>query len=200
MTGQHWREHADTYRRRAGQAGRDPSAGCISRIWRSRSSILEGRVVPRGVTGELCTRGSTVMLGYWERPRMHGGSDRHVPAGCIPAILRPWTKMATAPIVGRIKDMIIRGGENVYPREFEGVSLYTHPADLWTFRYLACPTNVSAKNSVPGSSCAPASRVDRRRREGISARDQIAHYKVPRPCPVRGRLPDDRDRGRCRNS
>jgi fatty-acyl-CoA synthase len=85
-------------------------------------------IVPRGVSGELCTRGYSVMLGYWgnlEATReaidaagwMHTGDLATVDAD------------GYVNIVGRIKDMIIRGGENVYPREVEEY-LYTHPAVL----------------------------------------------------------------------
>ncbi len=85
-----------------------------------------GRTVGRGETGELCTRGYCVMLGYWNDERatreaidaarwMHTGD------------LAVMDDEGYVNIVGRIKDMIIRGGENIYPREIEEF-LYTHPA------------------------------------------------------------------------
>ncbi|MEJ8280544.1 AMP-binding protein [Pseudonocardia spirodelae] len=84
-----------------------------------------GRTVPRGEPGELCTRGYSVMLGYWEQPEktaevidrarwMHTGD------------LAVMDDEGYVNITGRIKDMVIRGGENVYPREIEEF-LYTHP-------------------------------------------------------------------------
>ena len=86
----------------------------------------EGRIVPRGVTGEFCTRGYSVMLGYWDDAErtaeakdaanwMHTGdlATMDVDGYCA--------------IVGRIKDLVIRGGENIYPREIEEF-LYRHPA------------------------------------------------------------------------
>ncbi|HVD01745.1 MAG TPA: AMP-binding protein [Candidatus Dormibacteraeota bacterium] len=84
-----------------------------------------GRIVPRGTPGELCTRGYSVMLGYWNNPEatveaidsarwMHTGD------------LAEMDDEGYVKIVGRLKDMIIRGGENVYPREIEEF-LYTHP-------------------------------------------------------------------------
>ena len=84
-----------------------------------------GLVVPRGVKGEFCTRGYSVMLGYWENPEktaeavdeagwMHTGD------------LATMDEDGYLDISGRIKDLIIRGGENVYPREVEEF-LYTHP-------------------------------------------------------------------------
>ncbi len=84
-----------------------------------------GAVVPRGTSGELCTRGYSVMLGYWNNPEatriaideagwMHTGD------------LATMDEEGYVKIVGRIKDMIIRGGENVYPREIEEF-LHSHP-------------------------------------------------------------------------
>ena len=85
-----------------------------------------GRVVPRGTTGELCTRGYVVMLGYWENPEATAEAiDR---AGWMhTGDLATLDGDGYANIVGRIKDMVIRGGENVYPREVEEF-LYQHPA------------------------------------------------------------------------
>src|ERR1700689_830506 len=86
----------------------------------------EGRVVPVGTSGEFCTRGYSVMLGYWDDEErtaqaidkagwMHTGDLATMDAG------------GYCNIVGRIKDMVIRGGENIYPREIEEF-LYRHPA------------------------------------------------------------------------
>jgi fatty-acyl-CoA synthase len=86
---------------------------------------LEGRIVPRGERGELCTRGYSIMLGYWDEPAktsdvldingwMHTGD------------LAVIDEEGYCNIVGRIKDMVIRGGENLYPREIEEF-LYRHP-------------------------------------------------------------------------
>jgi fatty-acyl-CoA synthase len=85
-----------------------------------------GRVVPCGTPGELCTRGYVVMLGYWENPEATGQAiDR---AGWMhTGDLATLDADGYANIVGRIKDMVIRGGENVYPREVEEF-LYQHPA------------------------------------------------------------------------
>jgi fatty-acyl-CoA synthase len=85
-----------------------------------------GRIVPRGTPGELCTRGYSVMIGYWDNAEatrqsidvahwMHTGD------------LAVMDDEGYCNIVGRIKDMIIRGGENIYPREVEEF-LYGHPA------------------------------------------------------------------------
>jgi fatty-acyl-CoA synthase len=85
----------------------------------------EGRIVPRGQSGELCTRGYSVMLGYWDDKEktdevldaagwMHTGD------------LATLDDHGYGNIVGRIKDMVIRGGENLYPREIEEF-LFRHP-------------------------------------------------------------------------
>jgi fatty-acyl-CoA synthase len=84
-----------------------------------------GAIVPRGEPGELCTRGYAVMLGYWNDPVATAAavdSARWMHTGDL-AVMRD---DGYANIVGRLKDMVIRGGENIYPREIEEF-LYTHP-------------------------------------------------------------------------
>ncbi len=84
-----------------------------------------GEVVERGETGEFCTRGYSVMLGYWDdeaRTREAIDADGWMHTGDL-AVMRD---DGYCTIVGRIKDMVIRGGENIYPREIEEF-LYTHP-------------------------------------------------------------------------
>jgi fatty-acyl-CoA synthase len=85
-----------------------------------------GRIVPRGTPGELLTRGYPVMLGYWENEaatREAIDAARWMHTGDLATL----DEEGCAKIVGRIKDMVIRGGENIYPREVEEF-LYTHPA------------------------------------------------------------------------
>jgi fatty-acyl-CoA synthase len=86
---------------------------------------VTGDTVERGETGELCTRGYSVMTGYWDEPERTAeaiDADGWMHTGDL-AVMR---EDGYANIVGRIKDMVIRGGENVYPREVEDF-LYTHP-------------------------------------------------------------------------
>ena len=86
---------------------------------------LEGRVVPRGAPGELCTRGYSVMLGYWDEPEKTADvldASGWMHTGDIAVI----DGEGYCNIVGRIKDMVIRGGENLYPREIEEF-LFRHP-------------------------------------------------------------------------
>src|SRR5579864_3972161 len=85
-----------------------------------------GGIVSRGQTGELCTRGYSVMLGYWNNPeatRLAIDEARWMHTGDLATL----DEEGYVNIVGRIKDMIIRGGENIYPREIEEF-LYAHPA------------------------------------------------------------------------
>jgi fatty-acyl-CoA synthase len=85
-----------------------------------------GRVVPRGTPGELCTRGYSVMLGYWADPSQTAAAidaARYMHTGDLAVM----DDDGYVNISGRIKDMVIRGGENIYPREIEEF-LYTHPA------------------------------------------------------------------------
>jgi fatty-acyl-CoA synthase len=84
-----------------------------------------GAIVPRGTPGELCTRGYSVMLGYWNNEEATAkaiDSARWMHTGDL-AVMR---EDGYVNITGRLKDMIIRGGENIYPREVEEF-LYTHP-------------------------------------------------------------------------
>ena len=138
---------------------------------------LEGRVVPRGERGELCTRGYSIMLGYWdeaEKTKDVLDANGWMHTGDIAVI----DSEGYCNIVGRIKDMVIRGGENLYPREIEEF-LYGHPAivDVQVVgvpdpRYgeeiLAC---VKVRDGA-----GPLSVEDIR----SFCQGRIAHYKVPR--------------------
>ena len=136
----------------------------------------DGRVTPRGVAGELLTRGYSVMRGYWDDPErtrdaIDAGGWMHT--GDLAVI----DERGYCNIVGRVKDLIIRGGENVYPREIEEF-LYAHPAVLDV-----------AVVGVPDAKYGEAVCACIRLRDGLTAterdiiefcREQIAHYKVPR--------------------
>jgi fatty-acyl-CoA synthase len=136
-----------------------------------------GVMVPRGTPGELCTRGYSVMLGYWEQP------DKTAEA-VDPARWMHTGDLATMDedgylaITGRIKDMVIRGGENVYPREIEEF-LYTHP-DILDAQVIGVPDAVYGEELMawvrlrPGVSALTADDL----RSFCSG--QLAHYKIPR--------------------
>jgi fatty-acyl-CoA synthase len=136
----------------------------------------DGRVTPLGTAGELLTRGYSVMRGYWSEPeRTREAID---PAGWMhTGDLAVIDSQGYCNIVGRVKDMIIRGGENVYPREIEEF-LYRHPKVLDV-----------AVVGVPDRKYGEEVCAVIRLRDGVTAdceeiidfcRGQIAHYKVPR--------------------
>ena len=136
----------------------------------------EGRVVPAGVPGELCTRGYSLMLGYWDdEERTRQAIDR---AGWMhTGDLATIDAEGYCAIVGRIKDMVIRGGENVYPREVEEF-LYTHPkiVDVQVF---GVP---DAKFGEELCAWVKLGDGETMTEEEVRAycRDRIAYYKVPR--------------------
>ena len=136
----------------------------------------DGKVVPPGTPGELCTRGYSVMLGYWgdeektaeaidDAGWMHTGDLANI------------DEEGYCNIVGRIKDMLIRGGENIYPREIEEF-LYRHP-DIEDVQIFGVPDRKYGEEICAwvklreGASASP---------EDIRAfcEGQIAHYKIPR--------------------
>ncbi len=135
-----------------------------------------GAIVPRGTGGEFMTRGYSVMLGYWnddERTAEAIDTEGWMHTGDLAEM----DDDGYVNIVGRIKDMIIRGGENIYPREIEEF-LYTHP-DIVEVQVIGVPDlkygeQVAAwVQLVEGASVTP---------EDVReyCRGQIAHYKVPR--------------------
>jgi fatty-acyl-CoA synthase len=136
----------------------------------------EGRVVPRGVTGEFCTRGYPVMLGYWDEPGMTAEAiDR---AGWMhTGDLATMDEDGYCAIVGRIKDLVIRGGENIYPREVEEF-LYRHPA-IVDVQVFGVPDKRFGEELCAWVKLRAGETLTE---DDIKAfcKDQIAHYKVPR--------------------
>jgi fatty-acyl-CoA synthase len=136
----------------------------------------DGKIVPRGVKGELLTRGYSVMLGYWgddEKTRETIDAARWMHTGDLAVI----DEQGFATIVGRAKDMVIRGGENIYPREIEEF-LYRHPKVL----DVQCVGVPDVKYGEELCACIVL-------RPGMEATEdeirdfckgQIAHYKIPR--------------------
>ncbi|MGQ0577152.1 MAG: AMP-binding protein [Pseudonocardia sp.] len=136
-----------------------------------------GLTVPRGVPGEFCTRGYSVMLGYWNEPEKTAeaiDAARWMHTGDL-AIM---DEEGYVNITGRIKDMVIRGGENVYPREIEEF-LYTHP-DILDAQVVGVPDvrygeELCAWVTIrEGAEPLTADKV----REFAAGR--LAHYKIPR--------------------
>ena len=118
------------------------------------------------------------MLGYWDDAEKTARGDRRGAAGCTPATSATIDDEGYCNIVGRIKDMVIRGGENVYPREIEEF-LYRHPEGPGRAGDRRARRPATARSSAPGSSCAPGETLtDEEIREFCQG--QIAHYKIPR--------------------
>jgi len=137
---------------------------------------VTGRTLPRGETGEFQTRGYSVMLGYWDEPEktaeaidkarwMHTG-DQAVMA-----------EDGYVRIVGRIKDMIIRGGENVYPREIEEF-LFTHP-DIADVQVVGVPDERYGEEICAWVIPREGATIDPDEVRAF-CQGKIAHYKVPR--------------------
>jgi len=136
----------------------------------------DGQIVPRGMSGELLTRGYSVMLGYWDdeaRTRESIDAARWMHTGDLATI----DDEGYCNIVGRIKDMIIRGGENVYPREIEEY-LYKHPK-IQDVQIFGVPDDHYGEEICAYIKLRPG--VEATSQEIIEfCRGQIAHYKVPR--------------------
>lgn len=135
-----------------------------------------GAVVARGETGELCTRGYSVMLGYWNNEE---ATDKAIDsAGWMhTGDLATMDDEGYVAIVGRIKDMIIRGGENIYPREIEDF-LYTHPA-ISDVQVIGVPDEKYGEEVMAWVKLADGQQLDA---DGLKefCKGKIAHYKVPR--------------------
>ncbi|GGT61667.1 AMP-binding protein [Actinomadura citrea] len=136
-----------------------------------------GVTVPRGVPGEFCTRGYSVMLGYWDEPDKTAeavDTARWMHTGDLAVM----DAEGYVTITGRIKDMVIRGGENIYPREIEEF-LYTHP-DIVDAQVIGVPDEKYGEELMAWV----------RLREGVLGmtagelrafcEGRLAHYKIPR--------------------
>lgn len=136
---------------------------------------LDGHTVPVGEKGELCTRGYSVMQGYWDDPERTADAirDGWMHTGDLATL----DAEGYCNIVGRVKDMVIRGGENVYPREVEEF-LFRHPK-IAAVQVFGVPDPRYGEElcawiiTRPDTACTEDEVRD-------FCRDQIAHYKVPR--------------------
>ena len=136
-----------------------------------------GEPVDRGTPGEFCTRGYSVMLGYWNDPEKTAEAidiDGWMHTGDL-AVMR---EDGYCEIVGRIKDMVIRGGENVYPREIEEF-LYTHP-DIEDVQVIGVPDEKYGEELCAWVKMrAGADPLDADAVRSF-ATGKLAHYKIPR--------------------
>ena len=144
---------------------------------RATTSPVSGATVERGQPGELCTRGYSVMLGYWDDPDKTAeaiDADGWMHTGDLAEMRED----GYCNIVGRIKDMVIRGGENVYPREIEEF-LYTHP-DIVDAQVIGVPDVKYGEELMAWirmrAGAAPLTPEDIR----AFSTGKLAHYKIPR--------------------
>lgn len=163
-------------------AGDDPLHLRVTTVGRTQPHLehklldSDGCVVPRGEIGELCTRGYSVMLGYWEDTAatskdLDGAGWMHT------GDLAQMDDDGYVRIVGRSKDMIIRGGENVYPREVEEF-LYRHPA-VADVQVIGIPCSRYGEEIVAWVRLQAGQAADQQQLQAY-CRDNIAHFKVPR--------------------
>ncbi|GMA20709.1 fatty-acyl-CoA synthase [Arsenicicoccus piscis] len=136
-----------------------------------------GRPVPRGSTGELCTRGYSVMRGYWNQPdqtaeAIDAGGWMHT------GDLATMDDDGYCSIVGRIKDMVIRGGENVYPREIEEF-LYTHP-DIADVQVIGVPDETYGEELMAWIVLRDDSQTLTVEQVRTFCTGKLAHFKIPR--------------------
>jgi fatty-acyl-CoA synthase len=136
-----------------------------------------GLTVPRGETGEFCTRGYSVMLGYWNEPEKTAeviDAARWMHTGDLAVM----DAEGYLNIVGRIKDMVIRGGENVYPREVEEF-LYTHP-DVVDAQVIGVPDERFGEELMAWVRLRPGAQPLTAEALREFCAGKLAHYKVPR--------------------
>jgi len=135
----------------------------------------DGRIVPRGEKGELLTRGYSVMRGYWNDPQSSAGAVDD--AGWMhTGDLATIDAEGYCNIVGRIKDLIIRGGENIYPREIEEF-LFTHPA-ISDVQIFGIPDRRFGEVICAWVKLSQDGRLNEA--ELVSfCQQRIAHYKIP---------------------
>ena len=146
---------------------------------------LTGETVGLNEPGEFCTKGYSVMLGYWNEPEMTAeaiDADGWMHSGDLAVM----DDEMYASIVGRIKDMIIRGGENIYPREVEEF-LYSHP-DIVDVQVIGVPDEKYGEELVAWIRLRDGASLTR---DDVAAfcKGRIAHYKIPRYVHVTDEFP-----------
>ncbi|MFC6886725.1 MULTISPECIES: AMP-binding protein [Actinomadura] len=136
-----------------------------------------GATVPRGTPGELCTRGYSVMLGYWDEPDRTAeviDAARWMHTGDLAVM----DGDGYVNITGRIKDMVIRGGENVYPREVEEF-LYTHP-DIVDAQVIGVPDERYGEELMAWVRLRPGAEPLTAEALRAFCADRLARFKIPR--------------------
>jgi len=155
---------------------------------RLESKIVDpmGEVVERGEIGELCTRGYAVMQGYWNQPEKTAeaiDADGWMHTGDLARM----DDDGYVVIEGRMKDMVIRGGENIYPREIEEF-LYTHPS-IQDVQVIGVPDAKYGEELMACIILKPGAEPLDEAAVADFCRGKLAHYKVPRYVEVRDSFP-----------
>ena len=162
--------------------GNDPIEKRVSSVGRTQphlhSKIIDpyGHIVERGTIGELCTKGYSVMLGYWnndEATQQAIDGDGWMHTGDLACM----DDDGYISIVGRSKDMVIRGGENIYPREIEEF-LYSHPA-IEDVQVTGVPDAKYGEELLAWVIIKPGELLTEQALRDF-CQQHIAHYKVPR--------------------
>jgi fatty-acyl-CoA synthase len=160
----------DPIDKRVASVGR-PAPHCEIRI-----IDADGNVVPVGEKGEICCRGYAVMRGYWddaEKTRETIDAQGWLHSGDIGVM----DEQGYTQVTGRIKDMIIRGGENIYPREVEEF-LYTHP-DILDVQVFGVPDPKYGEQVCAWIRTRPGATLSTADVQSF-CKDQITHFKIPR--------------------
>ena len=165
-------------------AANDPFDKRVSTVGRTQPHIeskiidtLTGATVDRNVSGQLCTRGYSVMLGYWQDQSATDEvllSDGWMHTGDLATM----DDQGYIRIVGRIKDMVIRGGENIYPKEIEDF-LYTHP-DISDVQVVGIPDQKYGEELVAWIKLRPNAQPLDAQDIDAYCRGKISYYKIPR--------------------
>ncbi|NRA22359.1 MAG: AMP-binding protein [Oceanospirillaceae bacterium] len=165
-------------------ASDDPFDKRVSTVGRTQphleTKIIDpesGIIVARGTTGELCTRGYSVMLGYWQNPAATATvieADGWMHSGDL-AIM---DEAGYLRIVGRIKDMVIRGGENIYPKEVEDF-LYSHP-QISDVQVVGVPDPKYGEELLAWIKLRPGANPLTEEQLKEYCRGKISHFKIPR--------------------
>lgn len=174
-------------------AANDPFDKRVSTVGRTQPHLeskiidpLTGNIVAIGESGELCTRGYSVMLGYWENQPATDEvlqSDGWMHTGDLATM----DEEGYIRIVGRIKDMVIRGGENIYPKEIEDF-LYTHP-DISDVQVVGIPDEKFGEELVAWVQLRPDGPSLSTQAIQEFCRGKISHYKIPRYIKIVNQYP-----------
>jgi fatty-acyl-CoA synthase len=145
-----------------------------------------GETVERGIIGELCTRGYSVISGYWNEPEKTAEAiddDGWIHTGDLALM----DEAGYLSVEGRIKDMVIRGGENIYPREIEEF-LYLHPS-IQDVQVIGVPDDKYGEELMACIILKPGAEMISADDLADFCRGRLAHFKVPRFTDVRDSFP-----------